>query len=119
MLEGPTQSLRSGLKPDILSIIDRWKELNYEEKLRVWRELEIWNILDPKEGKSSYPPVAVIRPEAGTLLIFNGRDQVHAVRSFEPSSPDRVRLTVPANYYTNAVPEVPDPEFNKQIGVGK
>lgn len=120
MLEGPSPSLRRpGLNPDLLNRIDHWQELSHEDRLKAWKELEIWNLLYPKEGEPTYLPVATVRPQAGTLLIFNGRDHIHEVRAFTPSSSNRFRLTVPGNYYTTAVPEVPDPDFNKQIGVGK
>lgn len=115
----PDLSLKSDLTPDALSKVMRWEGLSIEDKLKVWREFEIWDILHPKKGKSIYTQVAVIRPEAGFLYVFNGRTQLHEVTAFKPNNSDRLRLTVPGDYYTDAVEEVVDPEFNKKIGVGK
>src|SRR3989344_4213762 len=106
--EAPAPSLRSNLTPDILSQIMRWQELSLIDRLKVWREFDLWHILHPKNGESIYKPVAVIRPEAGFLYVFNGRTQLHEVTAFQPKTPDRVRLTVPGDYYTNDVPEVID-----------
>lgn len=60
--------------------------------------------------------LAIWTPQQGVALVFNGH-YPHEVTVFKPASPDRVRLTVPGDYYNVDVEEVVDPEFNKKIGV--
>ncbi len=60
--------------------------------------------------------LARIAPRQGVAVIFNGH-YAHEVTPFKPETPDRIRITMPGDYYNESHPEVVDSDFNRAIGV--
>ena len=57
---------------------------------------------------------SVIRPQAGHLIFFEGRDHPHYVRPLRAD--DDVRVAAVMNYYTPACPESTRPaELNRHL----
>jgi hypothetical protein len=62
------------------------------------------------EGKSF-----ALKPIAGIVYFFNGRKHPHEVTELTTEKP---RLVAAGDFYSDAIPEEIDPEFNRKIGVG-
>jgi hypothetical protein len=82
-------------------------------------ETVIW----PKNTKSQASsidkaqlPLISIRPQMGFALLFDGHHP-HEVTPYTPNNIDRVRITVPGDYYSTELYEEVDENFNKMIGV--
>ena len=54
---------------------------------------------------------SVLRPQAGHLIFFDGRDRPHYVRALKADND--VRVVAVMNYYTDECPEWTRPELNR------
>ncbi len=66
--------------------------------------------------KTRTTALATLAPRQGIAVIFNGHHP-HEVNPFYPETPDRIRITIPGDYYNDEHPEEVDHDFNALIGV--